>query len=254
MFYFSKLFSSFFLIMLILLATGTSEATIIYSEDFSADPNYQTIGQRQGDIMEWDEASGSYHISFPTDDYNRPVWAMSSTFSTVTSNDSFTFSVDFMVNSMTWGHGMHIALGEGLSVPNNEPNFNLYSHYDGWQRVSDGTTNSYRYLPTTTNGTWYSFEINYDALSQSATISAWDRDAGVLLTELSDVAFLPTSFNQVFLGSYLQYGEGSTAEMYFDNIVIDVDDTNPVPEPATLFLFGTGLAGFAGYRRKMRKS
>jgi len=62
---------------------------------------------------------------------------------------------------------------------------------------------------------------------------------------------------------------GGNSDLFFSNVLLADDlwpvgsldatlgtgsvDVAPVPEPATMLLFATGLAGFAGLRRKFKK-
>ena len=50
------------------------------------------------------------------------------------------------------------------------------------------------------------------------------------------------------------YGpNGLLHQAVFDVVLTDISVSNPVPEPTTMLLFSTGLAGLAGYRLRRKK-
>jgi len=82
---------------------------------------------------------------------------------------------------------------------------------------------------------------------------------GILLASLNFTSLLEGSFSLGITSDLSDMNEGLGSWVYgpldlTNSINIDVASAAaPVPEPGTILLFGTGLAGFVGFRKKFKK-
>ena len=52
----------------------------------------------------------------------------------------------------------------------------------------------------------------------------------------------------------IEFDVGGDNEWGVDNIEYGQYPTDPVPEPATMLLLGSGLLGFAGFKRRVKRN
>jgi len=98
----------------------------------------------------------------------------------------------------------------------------------------------------------YNFHLDFNLTPGTFKINVTDSSNNVLW----DVAVNDTTFTIGQFGFY-NYSQGSVRYAGFEQtegtLIDDDPGPNPIPEPATMLLFGTGLAGLAGLRLKRKK-
>ncbi|MFC1895511.1 LamG-like jellyroll fold domain-containing protein, partial [Thermodesulfobacteriota bacterium] len=209
--------------------TGSSYAEVIYSEDFSTDPNYNLIVDRPGyDVLEWDSATQSYRIYFPSDGHAIDAYAKSPSFQTI-EDSSFEIMFDLKTDIMTFGQHMSTFFStekpgwkEGLPPVG----IGVYSNWMSNYTIADH--NGYaEYTPGAAKNIWYRWSIKHDEVSDTADISVINRETCEILFERSGIDFNPAAFDSVYLGHTMFNSEGGAAEMFFDNFLVTtpIDDS-----------------------------
>ncbi len=250
----------------VFLCSGVASADLIWTEDFESanwldnwtivDPDWGDLFIRENNslngskslVMEDQVVTAGFPMYIGRDviipDYTRIVNIGLSlnvnSYGPETTGPAINLVNDSGYSKKDWGNRFANFQTSHPTVPDKHL---LWSDTLGINKVDTG-------LVLDTNN-WYDFIFSADLVAGSVHLSAKNSES----SEYTDYGTYyinehsEGTFDTIFLGCGLSWGVGSVVE--WENITIS---SEPVPEPTTILLLGTGLIGLAGFRRKSRRS
>lgn len=220
---------------------------VVYSEDFSSDPEYEVHYQNTDEETEvyWDDSGENYYAKV-RDQTSGTWWALgkSPAFTTISSGGPFTVAFKFNPVEPDWGHYPGISFVE--SNPSSNPRelsrsftFQIRDsdNYDRELSITNSEGNRYSTPTIPSENEWYEVKIEYDPESETIDLSVLREDGSAFVNETGIPIPIYNSFDQIMIGETQGDGirYGNQAQIRVDDIVVNAgpDGGGESPEPPT---------------------
>jgi hypothetical protein len=197
----------------------------VYVQDFSANPGFSLATPASGgDSYTWDSSLGIYRVYLTETVALTNKFALSPQFTKVQAS-SFVIQVDIKPVSVSYGMGIGMIFYDsdvGLSQSINQGKY-VWINANGSDSpkfyLIDGNGHGYS-SAAPAMGTWYTVKIAYASSTGKADITITNKSTGAIFYQQTGVTFNPVSFNRIGLGAATSAGDGTSAEMHYDNISV----------------------------------
>ncbi len=248
-----------FVLGLFILSSSNVFATIIIDENFDSLSSFPTTGwtlfsednnhypyltTATGNPTNSLAAGGGHHFQGAGTYYNTPIdYSLGGS-----------LQLDSWIASAGW-HYSDIQFGLGRMAPSIVPSGQSFEWIARFDFNKGSGANAARFRTLQPTGLYDNYNVTYTpeqwntgkiTINSDLSVSYYLNDILVHTAPLS----IDSSYSgQIYFGIMGWQGNGPA---FADNILVDMT-TNPVPEPTTIFLFGTGIAGLISTRIRKKK-